>query len=97
MVTRTKRSAKNVSVAVRRHESRFMWLKSLALYIGLIGVAGIFVIGDGLENQLTPWQDSLLVAQQSPLCYCKIPGKKIVQIPASTCRKRGGKCVHGSP
>lgn len=78
------------------NESGLNWFKNLPIYIALIGIAGIFVIGEGFGNQLAQRQDSLLVAQQSPLCYCKIPGKKIVQMPASACRKRGGRCVHGS-
>lgn len=95
MVAWTRRSEKNISVLDWRHESRLMWLKRLAICIGLIGIAGIFVIREGLGNQLSQRHESLLLAQQSFYCHCKI-GKTIVSIPAKTCHKIGGKCGQGS-
>ncbi len=96
MVAWTKRPEKNISVVDWRHESRLMWLKRLAICIGLIGIAGILVIGEGLGNQLSQRHESLLLAQQSSYCYCKL-GKIIAWMPARTCHKRGGKCGQGSP
>ncbi|MGO8880446.1 MAG: hypothetical protein ACLQMS_13165 [Desulfomonilaceae bacterium] len=91
MVSWTKRSEKTISVVGWRHEFRLMWLKRLAICIGLIGIAGIFVIGEGLGNQLSQRHERLLLAQQSSYCHCKM-GKTIVWMPAKTCHKIGGKC-----
>lgn len=96
MVARTKRSPKNISIVGWKHASRLIWRKSLAIYLGLIGIAGIFAIGEGWGDQLSQWHESPLLAQQPNYCYCKLPGKKNVWMPASTCKKRGGKCAHGS-
>ncbi len=86
-----------MSVVGWRHKFRLMWLKSLTICIGLIGIAGIFVLGEGLGNQFSQRNESLLLAQQTSFCYCKIPGKKVVWMPANACHKRGGKCAPGSP
>ncbi|MGC8658306.1 MAG: hypothetical protein ACP5U1_04460 [Desulfomonilaceae bacterium] len=79
-----------------KSERRWMWFKCLVTYIGLIGIAGIFVVGEGLGSKLSERHTGLLLAQQANFCYCKLPEGKIVWMPASTCKKRGGRCGRGS-
>ncbi len=88
MEKQPKQFEKRLSVLGWMCETKLMWLKCLVVSIGLIGLAEIFIGGEG-------WGGACSVPScEIKYCNCKFPGTAgTVWVPKGYCRDNYGECA----